>query len=279
MENSEGEELIRKKLKAELDFHSDDNHKAINSMDTSITQPTICGKEALQQYDNDKCMETTINNNHHVVPIGVLIVLVTIYLGMNGIQKSFVTCSENQVMDGLLRNTELEEQHIIYTKNLKGSHILERLLEYKDICKDLEVFTKDININNYTHDEEDNVSSSNGVEKEITSSGSGSGSGSGECTKPYSKKHKKTKHLIKHSSNGKYGFNKYNKSTKAKHPKTDKKDVSTNKKSSTAEPIIYLFALVFIYLLLKAASDINQHYKSVSLNKNERCQNLKLFPE
>ncbi|KAH8277673.1 hypothetical protein KR018_003300 [Drosophila ironensis] len=34
------------------------------------------------------------------------------------------------------------------------------------------------------------------------------------------------------------------------------------RKSNTAEPIIYLFALVFIYLLLKAASDINQHYKS-----------------
>lgn len=49
----------------------------------------------------------------------------------------------------------------------------------------------------------------------------------------------------------------------SKNGKPDKKK-DIPKKPNTAEPIIYLFALVFIYLLLKAASDINQHYKTVN---------------
>ncbi|XP_061391419.1 uncharacterized protein LOC133326830 [Musca vetustissima] len=219
-----------------------------------------------------------IKNQQHIVPIGLLIVLATIYLGMSGIQSCFVNCSENHQL--LLKSA----QNLIYNNNnddIKDPQvILERLLEYKDICRDLEIFTKELNktTNAKTQEQTDDVKN----EIVLENSGSGSGGGSGangatddgsgdECTtttsstKSYSKKNKKpkSKYSIKFPTNAKNGFHKYNKSTtKAKNGKHDKKDLNINKKNSSAEPIIYLFALVFIYLLIKAASDINQHYKS-----------------
>lgn len=203
------------------------------------------------------------NNNHQrIVPVGVLFCLVTLYLGMSGIHKCFVDCSEELV---------IKTRSNLQFENLKDTQILDRLLEYKDICKDLEVFTKDINKTIERKNERGKKKKHPDVETEKNSSGSGSGegSGSGDCTNTYSKKNQfkklKNKFSIKLPTNGKNGFHKYNKSTKVKYGKNDKKDLHLNKKNSTAEPIIYLFALIFIYLLLKAASDINQHYKSVSL--------------
>lgn len=231
---------------------------------------SICGTNEQQPNDEQKLIEkqdqefTNLknNNNHHVVPIGVLIVLMTIYLGMTNIQKCLVNCMENP------QNTEIlpKKQNIInYLQrpdNLKRSQIVERLLEYKDICKDLEIFTKDLNIKNQQEFHQNHY---NPEEDELIKSIEvNSGSGNGNCAKLTITKLKKSKYSIK-TTNAKNGFNKYNKSVKAKFLKTQKKELNLNKKNSTAEPIIYLFALVFIYLLLKAASDINQHYKSVSL--------------
>ncbi|XP_075165617.1 uncharacterized protein LOC142238013 isoform X2 [Haematobia irritans] len=178
------------------------------------------------------------NNNHRIVPIGLLIVFVTIYLGLSSIPICFVNCTQENI---------LRTPHIIsYSKREESQKILERLLEYKDICKDLEIFTRSqIPRSGYLTDI--NKTTQNGIEKgvkkgislnipesSIATMDEGSGRGD-KCSKP--------------------SYTKGNKFTK-----TDKKD--------SAEPIIYLFALVFIYLLLKAASDINQHYKSE--NKNDK---------
>ncbi|XP_005191746.4 uncharacterized protein LOC101892249 isoform X2 [Musca domestica] len=195
---------------------------------------------------NNKVKFNENNNQQHIVPIGLLIVLLTIYLGLSGVQSCFANSSQNEdilkSLPNLMYNqVEINERQLI----------LERFLEYKDICRDLEIFTKEIN---RTKPKVPNKSAE--IRKKETTlkteyrdySGSGSGSravadGSGdECatTKSYTKN--------------------------ARHH--DKKDLNINKKNSSAEPIIYLFALVFIYLLLKAASDINQHYKSE--NKNDK---------
>ncbi|XP_011295938.3 uncharacterized protein LOC101892249 isoform X1 [Musca domestica] len=226
---------------------------------------------------NNKVKFNENNNQQHIVPIGLLIVLLTIYLGLSGVQSCFANSSQNEdilkSLPNLMYNqVEINERQLI----------LERFLEYKDICRDLEIFTKEIN---RTKPKVPNKSAE--IRKKETTlkteyrdySGSGSGSravadGSGdECatTKSYSKKYKKpkSKYYIKLPNNPKNGFHKHNKSTKAKNARHhDKKDLNINKKNSSAEPIIYLFALVFIYLLLKAASDINQHYKSE--NKNDK---------
>ncbi|XP_073814073.1 uncharacterized protein [Musca autumnalis] len=186
-----------------------------------------------------KFMDNNKNNQQHIVPIGLLIVLVTIYLGLSGLQRCFVNCSENETIPK-------SAQNLLYENNdIKDPQvILERLLEYKDICKDLEIFTKEIN-----KTKQNKVAETKQTSLEIENSGSGSGhasiaDGSGEECTSSSKSY--TKNANKH----------------------DKKDMNINKKNSSAEPIIYLFALVFIYLLIKAASDINQHYKSE--NKNDK---------
>ncbi|XP_065367219.1 uncharacterized protein LOC135959981 [Calliphora vicina] len=243
-------------------------------------------KEELVHFANYK--QNNSNNNHHVVPIGVIIVFITIYLGMTSVQKCLVSCVENNQINEQVQQQHKEDilNYLQKSENLENSQILERLLEYKDICKDLEVFTKDIepkSEDNEEDEEEDNtgeilkgieVSAASGEEEgeegssiELVESSSSGASGNGDCAKASRTKHKKSKYSIK-TTNSKNGFNKYNKSTKAKSQKNQKKELNISKKNSTAEPIIYLFALVFIYLLLKAASDINQHYKSQ--NKNDK---------
>ncbi|XP_037813986.1 LOW QUALITY PROTEIN: uncharacterized protein LOC119605108 [Lucilia sericata] len=266
----------------------DENEESLHDLNFQALSATT--DEELQDFNN---YQSKTNNNHHVVPVGVIICLVTIYLGMTSVQKCLVSCVENTLM------TEPELQHkddilsyLQKAEKLDNSQILERLLEYKDICKDLEVFTKDIKPNDEEKDEEDvdenhyNEDNANEVLKVIEVSGVGDVAGREEeermrravvkvvvvpvvvvtVLSPHAV-NLKSKYSIK-TTNSKNGFNKYNKSTKAKYQKNHKKELNLNKKNSTAEPIIYLFALVFIYLLLKAASDINQHYKSQ--NKNDK---------
>ncbi|KAM7345678.1 uncharacterized protein ACRADG_011864 [Cochliomyia hominivorax] len=261
--------------------------------------------EEQQQKENVKYLKDyKPNNNQHIVPVGIVIVLITIYLGMVNVQKCLVNCVENttpQENQQVQQENEKLKNYLQKPDILRNTEILERLLEYKDICKDLEIFTKnieEIELNNCEvegmeeHGDNDDVNT-NDILKDIevtkivneegsssSSSNSGSGSGSSEdggsgsasgsghgCGKSTHHKHKKSKYSIK-TTNTKNGFNKHNKSSKAKYQNKQKKELNLNKKNSTAEPIIYLFALVFIYLLLKAASDINQHYKSQ--NKSDK---------
>lgn len=251
----------------------------------------ICGTTIEHKHKNldNFSIFQKFNNNHHVVHVGVIIVLMTIYLGMTSVQKCLVGCVENTSITEQVQQDKTEMlNYLQQPEKLEKPQILERFLEYKDICKDLEIFTKileqkqqevkegedeeekkaennkknnDFNTNKVLKDidvnNDDKVEKDSSIEVEENSGWSGNG----DCSKISRNAHKKSKYSIK-TTNNKNGFNKYNKSAKIKY---QKKELNLNKKSSTAEPIIYLFALVFIYLLLKAASDINQHYKSVSI--------------
>ncbi|TMW52233.1 hypothetical protein DOY81_002700 [Sarcophaga bullata] len=237
---------------------------------------------------------TKNNNNHHqhIVPVGIIIVVMTIYLGISSIPKCLVSCVEDKHQPEHKKKDILMD--LYKTENKENSLILDRLLEYKDICKDLEIFTKDKDqtksnkeplydmLNDietlsdssgdtdvYDNEEQEGSNLATAMDDgSANNEASASGSGS-HCLRELRTKNKKSKYSIK-STNHKNGFNKYNKSSKAKYNKNNnnKKEINLNKKNSTAEPIIYLFALVFIYLLLKAASDINQHYKYQ--NKNDK---------
>lgn len=157
---------------------------------------------------------TDLNNNHHVVPIGIIIVLCTVYLMIAGLQNNYNYYLKPGVAALKLnqQNANDQLQHLLAIE--KG--------EQQPVCREVEVFNKE----EFTLKE---VKESKGQQLVNI------------------KRHKQQIKSIKSSG---------------KQSKTElqrKKD----KKPNTAEPIIYLFALVFIYLLLKAASDINQHYKTV----------------
>lgn len=245
-----------------------------------------------QQFEEFNKYAKNNNNNHQrIVPLGIIIVLMTIYLGMSSIPKCLVSCVEDKHQLEHKKNDILMD--LYKTEYKENSLILNRLLEYKDICKDLEIFTKDKDqtlsnkeslsdmLNDIEtlsdgsgdsedYDNEQQEGSTLAISMDDSSASNearASASGSGlHCLTELHAKNKKSKYSIK-STNHKNGFNKYNNSSKAKYNKNNnnnnKKEINLNKKNSTAEPIIYLFALVFIYLLLKAASDINQHYKYV----------------
>ncbi|XP_013118055.1 uncharacterized protein LOC106095358 isoform X2 [Stomoxys calcitrans] len=224
IEEGSHEKLISNCLKIQESGYTKEITTTLND-DNSMESHVQCDKNG--QLSNATGEDEQSYNNHHIVPIGLLIVFATIYLGMSSLPRCFVNCAEKNI----LRTT----QTYPHPENIKGAqNVLDRLLEYKDICKDLAIFTKDIN--KTQHEENKTVSQKQSLLDFAESSGDTVDGGSGrgdKCSKAYTKVNKFTK--------------------------TDKKD---------AEPIIYLFALVFIYLLLKAASDINQHYKSE--NKNDK---------
>ena len=270
------------------EIFEDCSNKEIKQEDFEESTPSSssCTSHDLNQQFKESTKYTKNNNNNHqhIVPVGIIIVLMTVYLGMSSIPKCLVSCVEDK-----LDQLEPKKKDILIdlykTEYKENSFILDRLLEYKDICKDLEIFTKDKDqtLSNqetlngvpsdtsgdsgiFDNEEQEGSNLALAIDDSLASNeASASGSGSGlHCLTELRAKNKKSKYSIK-STNHKNGFNKYNKSSKAKYNKNNnnKKEINLNKKNSTAEPIIYLFALVFIYLLLKAASDINQHYKYV----------------
>ncbi|KAI8035671.1 uncharacterized protein LOC128256793 isoform X1 [Drosophila gunungcola] len=159
-------------------------------------------------------------NNHHVVPLGILVVLCTVYLMVAGVQRNYRYYFKPGVAANDLNNIEavdsqpegMAEESETETPNTS--------------CQKIDVFGKD----------SDQNTSQNQVSR-----------------RPQGKPRKRAKIG---TGNGVSKQPRLGKSLNV----NKKKDAT--KKSNTAEPIIYLFALVFIYLLLKAASDINQHYKS-----------------
>ncbi|XP_068145225.1 uncharacterized protein [Drosophila tropicalis] len=159
------------------------------------------------------------NNNHHVVPLGILIVLCTMYLTAAGLQRNYIYYVKTGVA----------------ASNLPPSTENEIQLESQDkpTCQKLQIFQKDIS----EPFNDDNLKTSSKTFSGLKS--------------------------LKRNKNSKNG-----KLLEAK-----------KKKSNTAEPIIYLFALVFIYLLLKAASDINQHYKSNKGDKRLRRCSLQSYAQ
>ncbi|XP_054737298.1 uncharacterized protein LOC129243897 [Anastrepha obliqua] len=227
------------------------------------------------------------NNIRHVVPVGVLIVLFTLYLTTATLQCNYV----NREQEGLRckdDDTILQSQELQALEAAKRVRILEKLLEYKDLCTELEVFTKDLRWTNEIYDKLDSLKE---FENEWEQSAKGfldmnSGSGTdGEEEQGNSNieeigvepedsqlAEEDNKSVRRNGQNWPHGAvalkkkkvkseNNKNNHSIGNNPNS-KKDQPIAKKTNTAEPIIYLFALVFIYLLLKAASDINQHYKS-----------------
>lgn len=160
------------------------------------------------------------SNNHHVVPLGILVVLCTVYIMAAGLQRNYRYYFRSGVAAFDLPRAEgpqSPEDPQLETMNMDDEHP-------DEACQRIDIFGGDA----------DGNKSENQISK-----------------RPQSKLSKRVR-----TGPG------------SKHPRaarsleiSRKKEVA--KKSNTAEPIIYLFALVFIYLLLKAASDINQHYKSV----------------
>ncbi|EDW09636.2 uncharacterized protein LOC6579828 isoform X1 [Drosophila mojavensis] len=169
-------------------------------------------RDDIINYRNVKPAE--LNNNHHVVPIGIIIVLCTVYLMIAGVQNNY-----NYYLKPGVAAVKLNQQNA----NDQLHHLLANGKEEQPVCREVEVFNK----------EEFTL-------KEVKQSK--------RQQLVNIKRHKQQIKSIK--STGR----------QSKSELQRKKD----KKPNTAEPIIYLFALVFIYLLLKAASDINQHYKTQS---------------
>ncbi|KAH8384656.1 hypothetical protein KR093_004193, partial [Drosophila rubida] len=151
-------------------------------------------------------------NNHHVVPLGILVVLSTIYLMIAGLQINYDYYFKSGVHAAEIYNQNDDyPEPVVFPSDEKN-------IADPPLCRKLEVFT---------------------IQEHISH-----------------RPTKRQKLKIAKNGNGLATSSRSSKTLAANR----KKEVT--KKSNTAEPIIYLFALVFIYLLLKAASDINQHYKS-----------------
>ncbi|XP_030383847.1 uncharacterized protein LOC115631272 [Scaptodrosophila lebanonensis] len=187
-------------------------------MKTQIEEAETPNADDKLKISPDLTFEPRQNNNHYVVPVGLLIVLVTIYLMVEGLQLNYKRFSESSVAATKLNTIQNEAM----------------APQMLPTCIELDIFTE--------QQDDKSLSFSNARN---------------QLMKP----NPQSKATKRKAQNGNAG------SKLSKVPRMNKQLEMSNKKdspkkSNTAEPIIYLFALVFIYLLLKAASDINQHYKS-----------------
>ncbi|XP_032596817.1 uncharacterized protein LOC6568747 isoform X2 [Drosophila grimshawi] len=179
----------------------------------------------LEHNSDDKASEAfeLRSNNRYVVPLGVLMVLCTIYLMIAGLQTNYDYYFKPGVaaLNPSSNPPNVDATNYVHTQP-------------QPLCRQVDIFTE------------------NALK------------GQANLLKQQSKQ----------SSNNLAIRRKQQRISKSK---TTKKDIT--KKSNTAEPIIYLFALVFIYLLLKAASDINQHYKSKKGDKRLRRCSLQSYAQ
>ncbi|XP_020801197.1 uncharacterized protein LOC110178399 isoform X2 [Drosophila serrata] len=180
------------------------------------------------------------NNNHHVVPLGILVVLCTVYLMAAGVQRNYRYYIRPGVAAFDLSASHPSQADETTDEELEASGA--------SSCQQMEIFGKE---------SDQKPSSANLISK-----------------RPHGKAIKRTK-----SGSGN-GLVVGKQPRIAKYPDSGgRKKEAAAKKSNTAEPIIYLFALVFIYLLLKAASDINQHYKSNKGDKRLRRCSLQSYAQ
>lgn len=204
----------------------------------------------------DQQILTKPQNQKYLVSLTVIIAFLILYL---------TNCSLKHVYErNLLKLKEIEESKNELLRNeqekelKRRSKILETFLEHKDRCYDIQVFTKKEEIyeaeENGDEFDYDTESMEESLEEEIIK------------TEVENKK----SHIFD-QKRARYKIPKFKKKTTLRKKDISKKSSSqphqsqSKKNSSSSEPIIYLFALIFIYLLLKAASDISQHYKMVSV--------------
>ncbi|CAD7012941.1 unnamed protein product [Ceratitis capitata] len=194
------------------------------------------------------------NNIRCVVPVGVSIVLFTLYLATTAVHSNYGNHGNSEEWkDKEIGRAAAESETQEALNRIK---ILEKLLEFKDLCTELEVFTKDLRWVNEIIEKDQYTEVEAECEDMIKESMEASGCGEsndGEIERSELIDHEKGNIVVEEDTGN-------NHSTTNNNGK--KEQLKTAKKANTAEPIIYVFALVFIYLLLKAASDINQHYKS-----------------
>ncbi|XP_017033303.1 uncharacterized protein [Drosophila kikkawai] len=186
-----------------------------------------------KQYPRDKAS----NNNHHVVPLGILVVLCTVYLMAAGVQRNY----RYYIRPGVAA-FDLPASHTPQTDETTDDELE---ASAASSCQQMDIFDRE---------SEQKPALVNLISK-----------------RPQGKANKRTK------SRPGNGLVVSKQPRLAKSP--DRKKEVAAKKSNTAEPIIYLFALVFIYLLLKAASDINQHYKSNKGDKRLRRCSLQSYAQ
>uniref|UniRef100_W8C6W3 Uncharacterized protein n=1 Tax=Ceratitis capitata TaxID=7213 RepID=W8C6W3_CERCA len=207
------------------------------------------------------------NNIRCVVPVGVSIVLFTLYLATTAVHSNYGNHGNSEEWkDKEIGRAAAESETQEALNRIK---ILEKLLEFKDLCTELEVFTKDLRWVNEIIEKDQYTEVEAECEDMIKESMEASGCGEsndGEIERSELIDHEKRKYSRRGGHRRFAMKNNKNKNNKNNHSTTNnngkKEQLKTAKKANTAEPIIYVFALVFIYLLLKAASDINQHYKS-----------------
>ncbi|XP_022225881.2 uncharacterized protein LOC111076388 isoform X2 [Drosophila obscura] len=178
-------------------------------------------------------------NNHHVVPLGILMVLCTVYLVAVGAQRYYFEPGV-AALDLYSSDVSLDEGYPETIEDMPVNYLR---------CAKLEIFGKE------TAQDSDSTPSGNQMAKP-----------------PQSRAGKRTR-------NGPAGGGASKRPRGGKAVESNRKKQEQPKKSNTAEPIIYLFALVFIYLLLKAASDINQHYKSNKGDKRLRRCSLQSYAQ
>lgn len=208
-------------------------------------------RHTIPETANEYCKKTSYNP--HILPLSILVLLFCLYFGLSYVHDSYM--AETSTSSSVPVNEEpieyLNETLIAEKKaqeeQLRQEVILNKLLEHEDVCYDMAIFTEHypafIPPENF---EDDSLQLD-----------------SDEASVELSKQSLYNEHYTKGNgqNSGKEAVDK------------------TSKSNSKAEPIIYILALAFICLLIRAFSDINDHYKAKKKNYRTRRYSLQSYAQ